>query len=220
MSNACMNISGTYITAEEFKKNYKALDDIEQTSLLAHIIINNTPYIFKEIPLLYEQIKQYLSDRLQIQNESIKIIGSAKTGFSVSPLPYYGKKFSEKSDLDFTIISETLFEKLNKEYLIWETCYNNKQVLPQNDIEEKYWINNISLLKRTTSRGFIDTNKIPNREICPLTMIINNSMYLIKYKLKEYHNIIISKASVRVYKNYNLFLKQLKLNTDQIVSIQ
>ena len=73
------------------------------------------------------------------------------------------------------------------------------------------------LLKKNIERGFIDTYKIPNREICPTTKSINNAMYLIPLKLNEYYNIKVSKASVRVYKNYDLFWRQLKLNTDLIL---
>lgn len=44
-------------------------------------------------------------------------------------------------------------------------------------------------------------------------------MYLINVKLKEYHNIVTSKASTRVYKDYNSFYKQLVLNTDKVLNI-
>ncbi len=53
--------------------------------------------------------------------------------------------------------------------------------------------------------------------MCPKIKQINNAMYLIPLKLNEYHSIKVLKASVRVYKNYNLFWAQLKRNTDQIL---
>lgn len=218
MSRESMSISSIYASSEQFKICYERLIGLEKNSLIAHIIVNNTPFVFRDIPLLYEQIIQYLSDLLSIESESIKLIGSAKTGFSVSPLPNYGKIFSENSDLDFTIINEIVFGKLCKEYEAWIAAYTRNDILPKTVNEKKYWDNNIVLLKKNIDRGFIDTNKIPNREMCPITQKINNAMYLIPLKLDEYYNIKVSKASVRVYKSYDLFRRQLKLNTDQILN--
>ena len=218
MSRESMCISSIYTSSEQFKVCYERLIGLEQNSLISHVIVNNTPFVFKDIPLLYEQIIQYLSDLLSIESGSIKLIGSAKTGFSVSPSPNYGKIFSEKSDLDFTIINEVVFEKLCKEYEAWKTEYTSNNILPKPGKETKCWEDNIILLKRNIDRGFIDTYKIPNREMCPITKRINNAMYLIPLKLDEYYHIKVSKASVRVYKSYDLFRQQLKLNTDQILN--
>lgn len=217
ISNKCLQLNTTYTSSDEFQIYYKELVEFEQKSLISHIIIHNTPFAFKDIPLLYEQVIQYLSDLLNIESETIKLIGSAKTGFSVSPPPKYGKLFSEKSDLDFAIINEVIFNKLCNEYIHWKDAYNHMTILPKTDYEKKCWDNNMVLLKKNIERGFIDTYKIPNREICPTTKSINNAMYLIPLKLNEYYNIKVSKASVRVYKNYDLFWRQLKLNTDQIL---
>lgn len=217
MSNEGMSIDSVYVSPEKFKTSYGKLAGAELKSLISHVIVNNTPFIFKNVPLLYGQIVQYLSDLLNIGPESIKIIGSAKTGFSVSPPPGYGKLFSEKSDLDFTIINEDVFSELGEEYVEWKNAYTGGIISPRTDYERKCWDDNIMLLEKNISRGFIDTYKIPNREMCPMTKTINNAMYLIPYKLDEYYKIKISKASVRVYKSYDLFWRQLKLNTDQIL---
>ena len=217
ISKVCMEINSTYTSPEIFKKCYTSLEGIEQKSLITHVIIKNIPFLFRDKPLLFEQIIQYLSDSLDIEGESIKLIGSAKTGFSVSPPPCYGKKFSDKSDLDFTIINNTLFDKLENEYQSWKDAYIDRIVFPKSETAKRYWDDNVLQLKNTINRGFIDTNKIPNIEICPTTKKINNAMYLIPLKLKEYHDITTSKASVRVYKNYHYFYNQLKINTDRIV---
>lgn len=218
ISNESMSICSIYTSSDQFKICYERLIGFEQKSLISHIIVNNTPFVFKDIPLLYEQIIQYMSALLNIEAESIKLIGSAKTGFSVTPPPNYGKLFSKKSDLDFAIINEIVFNKLCKEYSDWEAAYSCKKISPKTNYEKECWDNNIVLLKKNIDRGFIDTYKIPNREMCSVTKSINNAMYLIPLKLNEYYNIKVSKASVRVYKSHDLFWKQLKLNTDQILN--
>ena len=214
----CKNIKMLYITPELFKEYYQKLEKNERNSLLSHIVIKNIPFVFKDVPLLFEQIVQYLSTLLNLEHDDIKLIGSAKTGFSVSPKPDYGKTFSSESDLDFTIINEKLFCTLENEYNSWKDAYRNQLIIPK-DSEKYYWDINIPHLQKTIARGFIDTNKIPTRNICPYIQIINNAMYLINVKLKEYHNIVTSKASTRVYKDYNSFYKQLVLNTDKVLYI-
>lgn len=217
ISDESKSIKSIYTSSDVFKRCYEKLMDFEQRSLISHVIVNNTPFVFKDIPLLYEQIIQYLSDLLNIESGCIKLIGSAKTGFSVSPSPNYGKPFSDNSDLDFTIINETLFNQLCKEYVSWRDAYSHNTISPKTGTEKRYWDYNVVLLKKSIERGFIDTNKIPNREMCPKIKQINNAMYLIPLKLNEYHGIKVLKASVRVYKNYDLFWTQLKRNTDQIL---
>jgi len=218
VSQDCKNVKMLYITPELFKEYYNKLEGYERYSLLSHIVIKNIPFVFKDTPLLFEQIIQYLSSLLDLEYDDVKLIGSAKTGFSVSPEPDYGKMFSSKSDLDFTIINEKLFCKLENEYNSWKEAYNNNLITPK-DSEKHFWDLNIPHLQKTITRGFVDTNKIPTREICPYIQKINNAMYLIKVKLEEYHNIVISRASVRVYKDHNSFCKQLILNTNKALSI-
>lgn len=154
---------------------------------------------------------------LNIEPDCIKLIGSAKTGFSVSPHPDFGKSFSDKSDLDFAIIHEDIFKRLKEEYITWKYAYTSEKIMPNNAREMKFWNENIERLSINIHRGLIDTYKIPNRNLCPLTMCINNSMSLIKTKLAQCHNIIVSNVSVRVYKDSTCFWRQLKLNTDQIL---
>jgi len=216
LSDKAEKIAEVYSTPASFSSIYFELEPLEQKSYINHFIINNNPYIFKDIPLLYQQIIQYLAEELELDNADIKLIGSAKTGFSISPKPDYGRPFSDQSDLDFTIFNESLFIKLKSEFNLWAEQYENKKILPR-ESERKYWDNNLIIVPKNLKRGFIDTYKIPNRSLFPFTMKINNSLYLIKYKLNEIHGIKSSKASLRVYENEHLFLNQLKLNTEYIL---
>lgn len=96
ISNDSMSINSTYISSDHFKMCYERLVGLEQNSLISHIIVNNTPFVFKDMPLLYEQIIQYMANLLGIEPESIKLIGSAKTGFSISPHLIMVKCFQRK----------------------------------------------------------------------------------------------------------------------------
>ncbi len=217
LSEKAEKITGTFTTPNNLLSTYLELEALEQKSYINHFIINNNPFIFEDIPLLYQQIVQYLSEELNVENADIKLIGSAKTGFSISPEPNYGKPFSEKSDLDFTIFNESLFIELENEFSLWAKEYKNGNLLPR-ESEIKYWKDNLNIVQKNLNRGFIDTYKIPNRNLFPLTMKINNILYLIQFKLNEFYRIKSSKGSLRVYKNESLFLNQLKLNTEFILN--
>uniref|UniRef100_UPI004049265C hypothetical protein n=1 Tax=Flavobacterium sp. TaxID=239 RepID=UPI004049265C len=216
LSTTAKNIAEIYSTPDSFFSAYFELEPLEQKSFISHFIINNNPYIFKNIPLLFQQVIQYIAAELEIENSGIKLVGSAKTGFSISPKPEYGKPFSDTSDLDFTIFNEHLFTKLKEEFNLWADKYENNEILAK-EIEKKYWDDNLITVRKNLNRGFIDTYKIPNRDFFPLTKKINNLLYLIPFKLNEIHGIKNKKASLRVYKNECTFINQLKINTDYIL---
>lgn len=211
------SVNSTYLSSAQFLDLYRsASSEVERKLLLRHVIRFNTPYVFKDCPLVYEQIRHYLSELLEIEVADVMLIGSAKTGFSMSTAEY-GKGFSEKSDLDFTIVSSRVFEALKEEYGIWREKYMNGIVMPRNETEQKYWDGNLSVIQRNISRKFIDSNKLPNRECCPKTKLINDAMYRITVKIKEKFGISVSHASVRIYSDLNAFYDQFKLNTDYLI---
>ena len=100
---------------------------------------------------------------------------------------------------------------------LWENMYMDSLLIPRGR-EKEYWDDNLERVPKNLDRGFIDSNKIPNKESFKRVKQINQMLYLILYKLGEYYNIRNKKASVRVYKNEECFQKQLMLNTKYIIS--
>ena len=217
ISEKAKSITELFETPDNFLSNYFELEPLEQKSYINHIIVNNRPYIYKEIPILYEQIVQFLADELELDFSDVKLIGSAKTGFSISPNPDYGKPFTEKSDIDFTIVNKELFQNLVLEFNLWKELYEKQEIEPNNDTERYFWNDNLINVSKNITRGFLDTYKVPNRDPFPLACKINNLMYLIPLKVNEIHKIKNYKASLRVYINEVTFLKQLKLNTESVL---
>ena len=97
LSETANSINNSYSVPADFKDYYNNIDNNEKKSLVRHFIVNNIPFAFKDKPILYEQITQYLADKLNISPTEVKLIGSAKTGFSISPLPDYGRTFGQHS---------------------------------------------------------------------------------------------------------------------------
>ncbi|MGI4899565.1 MAG: hypothetical protein ACRYFT_13430 [Janthinobacterium lividum] len=218
LSEASNGIVNVYSTSTEFRDYYYAISDSEKISIIRHFIINNIPYAFKEKPVLYEQLIQYFADKLEISTNDIKLIGSAKTGFSMSPPPNYGKEFGGHSDLDFSIINSDIFFTLEAEFNTWADQCKNKEI-SSTAKQELYWNQNLyEVPKYQLKNGFIDSYKIPNRSSFPTTQKLNNSLFLISTNLNKHHSIEVKGASVRVYKSWNSFIKKLNQNIELIMN--
>ena len=217
ISSSANLINNIFTTPENFSKNYWNVVELERKSFLRYYIVNNTPFLFKEAPFLFEQLTQYLADKLQINSSEIKLIGSAKTGFSISPPPDYGKPFGSHSDLDFSIVNEHFFDLIKTEYSNWSEKYLSKELIPKNANQEYYWNANLETGKNQIKRGFIDTNKIPNYSMFEHTQKLNNSLSLITINLSKMHSIVITHCTGSIYKNWSSFASRLKHNTESIL---
>ena len=217
ISAPASTINEIYSDPQNFTKKYWEIKIQERSSFIRHFIVNNKPFAFKDHAILYEQITQYIADKFKIKPEEVKLIGSAKTGFSISPPPGYGRSFGAHSDLDFSIINEEIFNKLKIEYSVWKDQFTSSAINPHSETERKYWLSNVETGANQIRRGFIDTNKIPNRESFKTTMEINNSMYLINSNINKYHPIKIKKTTASIYQNWNTFHQRLERNTNNIL---
>lgn len=217
ISESALSVDDLYVSAGDFMDKYFSINDSERDSFIRHTIINNIPFGFKSTPILFERIIQYLSDKLKVNNSDIRLIGSAKTGFSVSPPPEYGRAFGPHSDLDFSIINQELFLTLEREFNSWAIQFKNGKLRPNSSAQLRYWPANLETCTNTIRRGFIDVNKIPAHSQFLKTQTLNNSMFLIRDKLFKFQNISVRKASVRIYKSWDAFLRQLKFNTEFVI---
>ncbi|RWZ83844.1 MAG: hypothetical protein EO766_17570 [Hydrotalea sp. AMD] len=217
LTHTATSIVDLFSVSKDFKRYYRNVGGNEINSLIRHFIVNNKPFAFKDKPMLYEQLTQYLADKLEITPTEIKLIGSAKTGFSISPPPDYGKEFGSHSDLDFSIISNKLFKDLETEFTNWVELYESGEIEPNNPTEEIYWKQNLTDGVSQIEKGFIDTKLIPNRQHFLLTRKINNSLWLIKDNLEKKHKIAVTRATASIYKNWNSFAGRLNRNTKHVM---
>ena len=119
--------------------------------------------------------------------------------------------------MDFSIFDDGLFKQLEKEFNSWSADFSSGKLKPRNPVEEKYWISNKKTLPHNIKRGFIDPYKVPSFDQFPTTQSINNSMSLIKIHLDNVFSIKTKGASVRVYKDWSSFMRQLTINLKQVL---
>ncbi|NOR81533.1 MAG: hypothetical protein GQ529_11995 [Methyloprofundus sp.] len=169
------------------------------------------PYAFKDCPGVYESVRSWLAIRLDINPKEVNITGSARIGQSLAPKKM-GKPFGEGSDLDLFIISSELFDKLKIDFNEWSFDYESNKVIASNDREDGFWKNNLHRCPKNISRGFIDSNVIPNHDKYTYAKNIAQTMYLLKEKLDVTNSAPkVCHASVRCYRSWDSYVRQVSL---------
>lgn len=75
-------------------------------------------YAFDEKPEAGELLVSHLATQLGTQQENIRIVGSAKLGFSLSP-DSFSRSFGEDSDIDVIVVDSDLFDAVWHSILRW-----------------------------------------------------------------------------------------------------
>jgi len=78
--------------------------------LVEEYLLTGVPFAFKDDQASHVLLLSEIAKQLAIGQDAINVIGSGRIGFSLDP-EQFGKPFSEKSDLDVAIVSDTLFDE-------------------------------------------------------------------------------------------------------------
>ncbi|MBJ7223893.1 MULTISPECIES: hypothetical protein [unclassified Brenneria] len=170
------------------------------------------PFAFKNTPALYEVLRVWLGNRLDVDPKEIHLCGSARIGQSLAPKKL-GTNFGSHSDLDLFVVSEELFDRVRTDFNNWSYEFEGGLVQPTNEREGKFWVENNNRGQRNLQRGFLDSNIVPNRDAYPTIKNIAQSMWLLKGKLDVTKDApSIKSASVRCYKNWGSYVRQVVLS--------
>ncbi len=182
----------------------------ELESIVRLWISEGIPYAFKQCPLLYEVIRDWLSEQLSVDPKQITIVGSGRLGYALKPKTF-GTTFGAHSDLDFAAVSESLFQQCRETFSRWIQDFDAGVELPKTPKEKMYWLENRKRVPCNINRGFIDSHKIPNRY--NVSTKINDALSKLKKKLRlTDFRPDTSRLSLRVYNDWNSFAKQQALN--------
>jgi hypothetical protein len=216
------------------ERSYELIDTYPDSSLLMSIaqvatrverewflrlwVSEGIPFAFREAPIIYEAMREWIAQKLKIHPKQITVIGSARIGFCMGPRTNYGKPFDSDSDLDLTIVNDKLFDKLHNIFEQWRRDVSEEVVKPRHDKERYYWEDNLNRLPHTIQKGFIDAWKLPTFRCYPLVIQINNTMWEVTEKLKQtYKAPKIKKVSARIYQDWTSFVNQLSINFCNVI---
>lgn len=96
----------------------------------------------------YDELKYYISEKLDVHFNNVAIVGSAKTGISFNPSKKY-KKFDESSDFDIIIVSPKHFHQLWSAYV--DMFYRGVN-MPEYDEVSKFIFKKFISLKNPTKK--------------------------------------------------------------------
>jgi hypothetical protein len=208
------NIVGTYPDAAHIADAVMSGGQFAKQAIATQWLSEGVPYAFKDAPLIYESVRSWLSIRLNVEPKSINITGSGRLGQSLSP-KQLGKKFGSHSDLDFFIVSESLFSRIREDFNQWYADYYSGVVKPKNEREASFWKENAVRGERSIGRGFIDANIIPNLDPYSQTRQISQTMWLLSERLKVTTGAPkVKDMSIRCYKTWDEFITQTFLNVE------
>jgi len=97
-----------YPTPQEFRELLRTqpLEQIVQEHFLAGDV-----YAFRNARRALDILHDHLRQELELRPEHLRIVGSAKIGFSVSPADF-PRRFSDSSDIDIVIVNETVYDEI------------------------------------------------------------------------------------------------------------
>jgi hypothetical protein len=210
-------LTEVYPAANILLKAVKAGDRNVQSALSGLWLSEGIPFAFKTRPGIYEALRIWLARRLNVQAKQITIIGSGRQGYSLSPDQNVGRPFGQKSDLDMTAVSLSLFERLREAFFRWKQDYTQEIVHPQNKREKKFWDANKHHCPLGLERGFIDPNKIPTRSRYPEALAVLDALWFVHEKLKVTSDApCVRKVSIRVYQDWDAFIRQMVINLEAV----
>jgi len=101
------------ITVDNFKTKLRD-ETVSDLVIVQGFITHGSPFVFGGDDEKYFKLKQTVSQNFDLNPQDVIMIGSAKLGFSISPLKRW-QPFRDESDIDIVIISPDIFDKLWKE---------------------------------------------------------------------------------------------------------
>ncbi len=87
--------------------------------LVTEHVFDGSVYVFRRAPGDYDLLRGHLSAELGgIATNNIRVVGSAKVGFSLSPAAF-PRAFSSRSDIDVLVVDRTTFDRIWLSILGW-----------------------------------------------------------------------------------------------------
>jgi len=214
-----INLKELYPDSFFLKDIYAKTKPAERLGIIRLWITEGIPYAFREHPLLYEEIRDFIAKRVNVHTKDITIVGSARIGYSLSK-DEWGRPFNINSDFDFTIVSNDLYKKIVHEFQRWVKDIELKQVLPEDVREMGRWLYNIQYLDEKILTGFIQMKLIPYHINYPTVKKCHDTIWLLKKRLQSTQTAPrVSDASIRVYSNWKACINQLRINFNSALNL-
>jgi len=213
ISPKCKTLRDSYPEPSTLREAVTGIPRSDLISIIRLWFAEGIPFAFRDSPMVYESLRNWMGLRLDVNPRSITIIGSGRIGYSVSPPPKFGRRFDENSDLDFSVVDNRLFASIVESFFTWESDVFTEMAKPRSTRERILWDDNLQKLPDNISRGFVDAYKIPSWNRYQQIVKVQETLYLSGERLKVTDGAPkVKHVSLRVYKNWDAFFSQVTLN--------
>ena len=205
-------LKSVYPNSEDIKNVFSKSSETERHGIIRLWITEGIPFAFKDNPLLYEEMRAFISNGVNVNPKEVTLVGSARIGYSLKK-KVWGKAFTNKSDLDFTIVSNDLYKNLISDFQKWTGDFASGKIIPNSKNQTERWLESILTINENIPKGYINTKDLFSH---PNYVVVKNC-YRTMTKLKERLEITenspsIADASIRVYSNWKTCTRQLEIN--------
>ena len=177
-------LTGTYPRAQDVLEA-AAVGQREKAILARLWISEGIPFAFRGGPSLYEEVRELLAKRLELDAKQISVAGSGRLGYSLAPTKW-GEPYDEVlSDLDFFAVSEGLFDRLREDFERWRNDYARGKAQPRTETERDYWNANREETPKRIRKGFIDSIRVPNWQRYGVFSVMNGCLANLWAKLQK-----------------------------------
>lgn len=212
LSSKSLTIKGIYPTSKEIMDVFTNASEVERHGIIRLWITEGIPYAFKDEPLIYEAIREFISNGVNVHSKEVTLVGSGRIGYSLKK-KVWGKTFTNSSDLDFTIISNNLYSNLVNDFKKWVSDIESNKLKPRTVNELKGWLGSIEAVDRNIPKGFIYTKNLLPYSDYPTVRKCYGTMSQLKERLAKTENVPkVSDASIRVYSDWKSCIRQLQIN--------
>ncbi len=206
--------------SEAFIGLIRTIDGRFRRSLVRQWLTEGVPFAFRDCPLLYELVREWIAGDLGIAPHDITIIGSGRIGFSLAPPPDWGSPFGPDSDLDLAIVNPVTFGTTAEAFRQWNSDYDAGVVKPRSERERELWDENVKRVADNLPDGVIDPGKIPLWNRYPISQRIRQCADELRQKLRASKPPPVTvKASFRVYKDWDALTKRVASNLGKATKV-
>ena len=212
LSSSAQSLKGIYPTSQEIKNVFSHASEAERRGIIRLWITEGIPYAFKDEPLLYEEIREFIARGVNVHPKEVTLVGSGRIGYSLKK-KVWSKTFTLSSDLDFTIISNKLFSRIVGDFQKWVGDIESKKLKPKTENVLKGWLGSIEVVDRNIPQGFIYTkNLLPYNDYQTVRKCYG-IMNKLQKRLSKTHNAPkVSDTSIRVYSDWKSCVRQIQIN--------
>ena len=212
LSPRSQTLKDLYPTPADIKDVFSNASESERHGIIRLWITEGIPYAFKDEPLIYEEIREFISRGVNVHSKDITLVGSGRIGYSLKK-KVWGRSFTTSSDLDFTIISNELYSKLVMDFKKWVGDIESGKLIPKSSNELKSWLGSIEVVHRNIPQGYIYTKNLLPYSNYPTVRKCYGTMKKLQERLSKTENVSkISDVSIRVYADWRYCIRQLQIN--------